>query len=527
MLGPDDTDERSFATPAFGAAYGLIAGVSMVVATVAARVIWGSITVTELAADWFTETIPPEAIDFLLSLLSTTAKPLMFAGLLVAQVVVGVGLGAGYAWQAQHRPLSGVREWGRVAGLSAALWLVSMVTIVPLFGGGFLGLSVRGGTLSFLVISLATYLVYGLALGYMLKRPARRPSDVPYEPTRRSFLRQAAIWGAILVVAGGGGTLLVNRLRARLTPSGTFRTQGVLSTEVTPNDEFYIVSKNIIDPEVDVTGWSLEVAGLVDRPFTLTYDELRAMPAVEEYVTLECISNEVGGDLISNAYWKGVPLRHIIEEAGVQLGVVDVSFEADDDYSESITLDRALNRDVMVAYEMNGEPLPFKHGFPARLIIPGFFGLKHVKWLTKIAPVDEDFQGYWQRRGWTDNPILKTMSKFETPHLGSRHPVGPLEIGGVAFAGDRGISKIEISPDKGRSWREVDQMSEPLSEYTWVVWRTLYTPNDLGNVTFHVRATDGAGMRQDATPRPTLPDGATGIHKRVLIFDEIAKEEGA
>ena len=521
MLGPaDPDDERRFATPAFGAAYGLIAGVTMVVATVAARVIWGSITVTELAADWFTETIPPEAIDFLLSLLSTTAKPLMFAGLLVAQVVVGVGLGVGYAWLAQRRPLSGAREWGRVVGLSATLWLAGMVTIVPLFGGGFLGLNVRGGALSFLAASLATHLVYGLALGYMLNRPAGRPAEVPYEPTRRSFLRQAAVWGAVLVVAGGGGTILVNRLRARLAPSATFRPQGVLSTEVTPNDEFYIVSKNIIDPEVDVSGWSLEVAGLVDRPFTMTYDGLRAMPEVEEYVTLECISNEVGGDLISTALWKGVPLNHILEQAGVQPGAVDVSFEAADDYSESISLDRALNGEVMVAYEMNGEPLPFKHGFPARLIIPGFFGLKHVKWLKRIAPVDEDFQGYWQRRGWTDDPIVKTMSKFETPHRGSRHPVGPLEIGGVAFAGDRGISKIEISADKGQKWREVDRISEPLSQYTWVVWRTSYTPEHPGNVTFHIRALDGERVLQDATPRPTLPDGATGIHKRVLIFDE-------
>ena len=165
----------------------------------------------------------------------------------------------------------------------------------------------------------------------------------------------------------------------------------------------------------------MEITGLVDNPVTLTYDDLKGALPVEEYVTLECIGNVVGGDLIGNARWKGVRLSALLEEAQLGPDVVDISFEAADGFTNAVSRGRAMSGDVLVVYEMNGQPLPAEHGFPSRIVIPGLYGYKSVKWLTKIEPVDHDFLGYWETRGRTDNPIIKTMSKIVTPMPGSIH----------------------------------------------------------------------------------------------------------
>ena len=505
-----------------GLVLGLIAGLAMVVFTVAARLVSNALTITELAADWFTEYLPPAIIDYLLETLTFSTKPLMFAGLLVAQVLVGGVAGAVYGNIAYRWPVGVSLEWARASGYALLGWLLSMVIMVPVFGGGFFGSSVPGGVTGFVVASLGAYAVYGLSLGYLVTR-----SEYPRVPSladrsRRSFLRYVGVWALVAAAVFYGLRFLLSEVDRQMSPSGTFRTPGVLSTEITPNDEFYLVSKNILDPEVDVDQWSLEVTGLVEEPMTLTYDQLRAMPSVEKFVTLECISNWVGGDLISNAMWRGVPLKQILEEARLKPGVVDVSFAAWDGYSESLSLTKALGDEVLVVYEMNGEPLPSSHGFPARLIIPGFFGLKSVKWLTKIEPVDHDFEGYWQRRGWTDNPVVKTMSRFDAPRSGSRHPVAPVSLGGVAFAGDRGIAKVEVSSDYGDTWVEVEETSEPLSPYTWVIWKTRYSPPKAGRISLRVRATDGQGAVQTRTRTDSLPYGATGQHEIPLTFRKAA-----
>ncbi len=498
-----------------GFVLGLIAGIVMVAFTIGARLAWRSFTITELAADWFTAVVPPQLFDWLLNTLSFYAKPSMFAGLVVAQILVGGALGAGYVKLMERWPVRGYLEWLRAPAVAVLLWLVSMITLVPLFGGGFFASDVIGGPKDFLLSSLATYALFGVSIAYLFTR-AMSPvtlSDGPTHPARRSFLRQMVEWTAFSVVLVFGTKYFLERGGAQMSPSGVFRRPGVLSTEVTPNEEFYVVSKNIIDPVVETAEWRLEVEGLVGTPFSLTYDELTEMPSREQYVTLECISNEIGGPLISNALWRGVPLRDVLERGGLQGGVHDISFEAWDGYSESITLDRAMGEEVLVAYEMNGEPLPTNHGFPARLLIPGFFGLKSVKWLTKIAPVDFNFRGYWQERGWTDQPTVKTMSKFETPATGAGHPFATVDLGGVAFAGDRGISRVELSFDGGETWQEAEAVSQPLSPYTWVVWTAQFTPVERKPAKLVVRATDGQGEVQTASQSGTLPSGATGHHE--------------
>ncbi len=335
--------------------------------------------------------------------------------------------------------------------------------------------------------------------------------------TRRRFLAGAAGLGALAAAGALGVPILLRGLRrenaglARPGPNG-------LATEVTPNSLFYVVSKNDADPVVKVDDWRLEVAGFVGNPFTLSYEDLRAMPSVEEYVTLECVGNVVGGDLIGNAKWRGARLSAILEEAGLAPDAIDVTFESADGFTNGISVGRAMSGEPMVVYEMNGEALPNEHGFPARLVVPGLFGYKSVKWLTKIAPVDHDFLGYWERRGRTDNPIIKTMSKIARPEPGSEYPVGPLTVAGVAFSGDRGISNVELSVDGERTWAQVDRLSEPLSPFTWVSWDTAVEPTGPGPMTLSARATDGKGALQTPIESGVYPDGATGYHRvRVLV----------
>ena len=507
-LQPSDLEPRPGAMSAIA---GLAAGLAMVAYTLAVRVAFGALTITELAADWFTSVLPPEMIDYLLESLSYSAKPLMFAGMLVAQVLVGGLVALAFVAIPKSWPTTGLPGWTRAPLFATALWLVSMLTLVPAFDGGLFGTSAPGGAGGFALASLGAYFVYGVSLAYLLAWIARQSREGPTHPTRRLVIRRIATWAIIGVVLGAGTKILIDRLGSRISTSGAFRSHGALSTLVTPNEEFYIVSKNIFDPEVDAAGWVLEIDGLVEEPMSLTYDDLLALPSFEEFITLECISNEVGGDLIGNANWKGVALREILQRARLRPGVVDISFAASDGYSESISVDRALNTDVMVAYEMNGEPLSSRHGAPARLIVPGFFGLKSVKWLTKISPVDRDFQGYWQQRGWTDNPIVKTMSRLDVPATNSSGVVGAVDVGGVAFAGTRGISAVEFSLDEGQTWTEAE-LTGPLSPYTWVIWTASASVELAGEIRAVVRATDGDGNVQTEARQGTLPDGATGHH---------------
>ena len=496
-------------------AWGALAAGAMALFAFAARAFVNALSLLELAADWFTMLLPPVVLDLLLENLLFSAKPLMFAGLLVAQLLLGGGLAALYGRYAARRASSEALAWGYALAFGVGLWLLAMAALTPLFGGGFFGAGVVGGAVGYLASSLASALAYGAVLGFFFSGDVHSQSAATDAGAsdRRVFLRQAGIWAAVIAGVAVGLKLVIDRMGGQIGSSGSFRSQGVLSTEVTPNDEFYIVSKNFIDPEVSEQGWLLEIGGLVQAPYFVNYDQLIAMPSVEEYVTLECISNLVGGDLISNAKWKGVPLRTFLERAQVKPSVVDISFYARDGYSESIPLSMAMRDEVIVAYEMNGEPLPTKHGYPARLIVPGYFGLKHVKWLERIEPVAVDFRGYWQQRGWTDVPWVKTFSRIDVPSHTSVIEGGTVMLGGVAFAGDRGISQVEVSVDDGQTWLPATSVSEPLSPYTWVIWRAEVPTPQAPEFGVRVRATDGEGEVQTAAVAKSLPNGATGHHR--------------
>jgi len=496
-----------------GALAGLLAGLAMSLAMLAARQALGVPSVPEMVADGSTALVPPAVFSFLLDALLTRAKPLLFLGLFALQLLAGVGIGVGYAAVLRAWPRLQARPWLTGAPVLVVLVLFNALVLAPVTDGGLLGSRLDGGAARFMAATILYYLAYVVVLSYAA--PGRKPlSDsgaVASVEGRRLFLRRALLWTGGLAVAGYGAKLVLDIIGAA-TPSKSFSYRGQMPPEVTPNDRFYTVSKNIVDPTVDPAAWALEVTGLVESPYTLTLPELQALPSRTQYVTLECISNPVGGDLMSNALWRGVPLRELLNTAKLKPGVVDVACFSDDGYSDSIPLSLALDPDVLVAYEMNGVPLPREHGAPARLIVPGRYGVKHVKWLIRIAPVDKPYLGYWQERGWGREAEVKTTSRIDVPADGAALPLEEGLVGGVAFAGARGIQRVEISTDRGKTWREAF-LKSALSPYTWVLWTTPWGPPRTGGYTILVRATDGTSEVQTAVVEDSLPDGASGWHK--------------
>ncbi|HVA36969.1 MAG TPA: molybdopterin-dependent oxidoreductase [Candidatus Dormibacteraeota bacterium] len=282
-----------------------------------------------------------------------------------------------------------------------------------------------------------------------------------------------------------------------------------MPSAITSNREFYVISKNFVDPIVDARRWSLEVKGaLVERPITLNYQALREQPTQSEYVTLECISNDIGGRLMSTARWTGVPLRDLLKRAGLRDAARAVAFTCADGYVESLPIEHAMDPTTLVVFLMNGEPLPDKHGFPARIVTTGLYGMKNPKWLTSIEPVVQAPAGFWERQGWSTTAVVKTMSRIDVPKAGAT-VTSPLTFGGVAFAGRRGIKRVEVSVDGGKTWLPAE-LERPLSPYAWTLWYRTWDGGPRGRATALVRATDSSGAVQTMAAAPSFPAGATG-----------------
>jgi DMSO/TMAO reductase YedYZ molybdopterin-dependent catalytic subunit len=282
---------------------------------------------------------------------------------------------------------------------------------------------------------------------------------------------------------------------------------------VVPNDTFYRIDTALIVPRIDVATWSLRVHGMVDREVTLNWNELTSLPAFEQYVTIACVSNEVGGGLVGNAKWTGVRLRDVLAMAGVQDGATQLVGRSEDGFTAGMPTAWVMDpaREPMIAYAMNDEPLPLPHGHPARLIVPGLFGyVSATKWLTELELTTlEAFDGYWVPLGWAKEAPILTQSRIDVPRAGGSVLAGQRAIAGVAWAPDRGVSAVEVSIDGG-AWQPA-VLSEPISDTTWVQWRFDWHA-ERGDHQIEVRATDGTGTVQtDARTRPA-PDGARGHH---------------
>ena len=409
--------------------------------------------------------------------------------------------------------------------------------------------------LPLIVLSLIpSQLAFGFVLSSFFHGRTKRkspevPEPIPSKPTdsmnviytRRAFLRLiAASAVALPIILLGVDRLLSRQNEAQeqastttnLLPQTGPKPRGfedpnlapLLASEVTPTYLFYRIDINPIVPQVDSKTWNLRIKGLVEKPFTINYDQIKSMPSVEEYVTLECISNKIGGDLISTALWKGVRLSQLLEKAAIKPNVKYVVFRCADGYDVGIPIEKSQMEGTILAYDMNYAPLTPKHGFPVRAIVPGLYGMMNPKWLTEIELVDSVYEGYWQRLGWRNNAEDNTGSTVLIPgQAPARQRFRKLDetedtsygdkvpIAGIAFAGNRGISKVEVSTDGGTTWKTA-RIKDPLSQYTWILWTAGYVPPNKENYKIVVRATDKTGNTQTTEMSPPFPNGATGYH---------------
>jgi DMSO/TMAO reductase YedYZ molybdopterin-dependent catalytic subunit len=286
--------------------------------------------------------------------------------------------------------------------------------------------------------------------------------------------------------------------------------------ELTSTADFYRIDINTVPPQVDGNTWRLKLDGLVDHPLTLSLDDLRAMPANSQAITLECISNPIGGDLTSTAVFTGVPFKLILQQAGVQAGAQAVNIEAVDGFYENVPMAEAMDERTLLVYAMNGAPLPAAHGYPLRIYIPNHFGMKQPKWIQSMTVAAQPQAGYWVERGWSEQAIVKTTSVIDAVDTQASSQTKVVPVGGIAYAGARGISKVEVQVDSG-DWQAAELRDPPLSPLTWVQWRFLWTATP-GRHVLTVRCTDGDGALQDATLADTFPNGATGYDQKGAII---------
>jgi DMSO/TMAO reductase YedYZ molybdopterin-dependent catalytic subunit len=470
------------------------------------RFAWEGPYLPELIAQKFFTLIPVWAFTPLFRTFGYHAKYHAF-GAMIAVEVAGLTL-VGTALRRWTRRLR-MAGWGLpgIALSGAGLITVSILAgLLPLVDAGLAGRMLTGGVwvtgLTFFVLSgcFIAVLVRGLSPGSAWR------SD------RRRFLGRILASLGILAIGRVIDAAALGMRRSLARAQDIWSQLAGLSSEVTPVEKFYVVSKNIFDPVVDAKSWAVAVKGMVERPYSLTLDELRQLPSVSKPHTLMCISNEIGGDLISNAWWKGVPLKVLLEKAGVLPGTTKLIVRARDGYSDSFPLGIALLDGTMVAYEMNGKPLERQHGYPARMLVMGLYGIKNVKWVSEFELVGHDYKGYWQARGWTDTAVYKTFSRIDLPSPGATLKRDFASwIAGVAFGGDRGIQRVEVSVDAGQSWRPA-RVKVAMGTHTWVLWAFQWRPTAAGTVTLMVRAVDGIGVVQPTGPRPPLPDGVEGLH---------------
>ncbi|HEY3061679.1 MAG TPA: molybdopterin-dependent oxidoreductase [Chloroflexota bacterium] len=313
---------------------------------------------------------------------------------------------------------------------------------------------------------------------------------------------------------------LVRNKDGALTAAG--RPPGTLAPALTANMDFYVVTKNAVaDPVVDPAGWRLIVDGEVNNPVQFDYRTLRMLNSIEVIKTLECISNftaqcnlaAFGCDLISTARWRGVRLSDVLDLAGgLRTTATTLAFLSIDEFSAGLPVDVVDDPETLIVYEMNGEPLPREHGYPARLLVPGRYGMKNPKWLTAIRALSTDFLGWYEQRNWNKDGFIKTMARIDVPGDGTVLLDGPQRVAGIAYAGDRGIETVEFSVDGGKSWDEASFVEPAAGKDAMVRWEGSFNLAPQSSLTIVVRATDGNGDVQSSQFVLPQPDGASGRH---------------
>lgn len=475
--------------------------------------------------DWLARVLPGSlvtfGIDAMVTMLraagvSTSSAKVVEQLLALALMVVAGGLlGGGIAVALARSEIRG----GRL-GLTAGWALLALFVVVE----GALGFSgsafVVFGWIGLLLVG------WGVMLGNLI---ANANAASAASPERRRFLFRAGVTALALTFAGWGIGRLLGPGRASEgagqplaapggapaapglppTPAGRIEPVPGTRSEVTGNDDFYRIDINSLPPVIQADAWQLEVAGLFLAPRPLTIEDIMAYPAVTQPITLSCISNRIAGDLIGTSYWTGARLRDVLEDLGLQPEAGALYLQAQDGFYETVVAEDMMDERTLLVYAMNGETLPVEHGYPLRIYIPNRYGMKQPKWIVRMEAVEAWLPGYWVERGWSREARPHIVSVIDTV-AGDADSNGVVPVGGIAWAGDRGISKVEVRVDDG-PWQEAALRSPPLSGLTWVQWRYDWQA-PRGRHTLTVRATDGNGELQVADVAGVRPDGATGYH---------------
>ena len=464
------------------------------------------------------DAVPPGVKDWAVALFGTADKAALLAGMALIIALLAALAGV-------------VEDRRRFAG----------VTVIGLFGlVGLVAVLTRAQvTFNAMVLPIVTAVVAGAMLRFLIRRlqewdPLFVASGEPQAtgeaaPARRRFLQVLAGGAAFTVVGGAlaslwrGAAAAVSEARSHVAlpapasaapplPSGAEAGLDGIQPLVTPNPDFYRIDTALTVPSIDPDTWALKVTGMVDREIELSFADLLAKPLLERHVTIACVSNEVGGDLIGNARWLGWPVRELLALAGPQPGADMVLSRSTDGWTAGTPLEVLTdNRDALLAVGMNGEPLPLEHGFPVRLVVPGLYGyVSATKWVTELKVTRfADDVAYWTPRGWSERGPIKTSSRIDVPRDGRPVKRGTVMFGGVAWAQHTGIGTVELRVNRG-PWQQAE-LAEGISLDTWYQWK-LGVELTEGQYEVQVRATDLAGRVQDEQRRPVAPDGATGFH---------------
>lgn len=417
-----------------------------------------------------------------------------------------------------------------VLALRSRLWAYGGIGLFTIVGVGAAATRHDAG-LAAVLPSLVAGAAAVLTLRLLL--PRARAASSPFEGlggselARRQFLYSLGGAAAIAVVGGLGGRWLTSRrtvtaaresvvLPTPSTPAPTVPAGAQVrdaTAYVSSNADFYRIDTALIPPQVDPANWSLRIHGMVRNPITITWEQLLQRPMISRYVTLACVSNEVGGDLIGNALWLGTSLKDLLDEADPLPGADQAVARSVDGWTcGSPTAVLRDGRDALLAVGMNGKALPVEHGFPARLVVPGLYGyVSACKWVTEIELTRfADFDAYWVPRGWSAQAPIKTQSRIDTPRSGASRPAGEIAVAGVAWAQHVGVTGVEVQVDDG-AWNAAT-LAPAVSDDTWVQWSYKWQAT-AGEHTLRVRATDRTGQTQTADEAPPAPDGATGYHE--------------
>ncbi|MEP6937294.1 MAG: molybdopterin-dependent oxidoreductase [Chthoniobacterales bacterium] len=500
---------------------GTLAGLAMTVVMLLLAWLFGVATPLAIFGDRLSIFIPA---DTFLALMGGVGgynhmKQLGIGSVIIDQVFIGALGGMIYGLLCRTRSHFSTAT---TAAIFVALPLTATAIVLwPVLGTSYLGVPIDAAKLITLVGLTLAFVVFErmLVLGFAwTTQKGTGPDEPEFTP---HIARRALIFGGFgLLVTGGTGAALLRKLYdvATFSYDGT-QYKGRLVQPITPNDQFYCVTKNVVDPRVDVSLWHLEVSGLVQNQRTYRLRDLQGMPPVDQETTLMCISNGLDAGLMSNAMWRGVSMVTLLEVAAPLPGAKKVRLHGLDNYTDTFPFEKAMDPTTLIAYEMNGEPLSDRHGYPARAIVPGYFGEKHVKWITRIEVIDGSAQGFYEKQGWGPDFVVPTRSRFDQPENEARVALataaGGIAVKGVAFGGDRGISRVEVSSDEGESWDEAT-LDYPGTRLTWALWSFAWRPDQTDDYTLVVRATDGEGAVQELEEDRPFKSGTTGFHRIVV-----------